>query len=274
MVQYPVPVVKTPQDIQVQVDQICHTVASTKAGYPDLDLIVFPEYSTQGLNTNIWTYDEMLLAIDSPEVGRFKAACREVKLWGVFSVMEPNEDPTKPPYNTAIINSEGDMALHYRKLQSWVPIKPWSPGNLSMPVCDGPKGAKLAVCICHDGMFPELAREAAYKGANLYIRISGYSTQVNDQWIWTNRTNAWQNLMYTLAVNLAGYDSVLYHFGEGTVCNYDGNVVQQGHRNPGEIVTAQRHSDGWGAHCSRAARAGRVRVTTATSASVVARSTW
>ena len=29
-------------------------------------------------------------------------------------------------------------------------------------------------------MFPELAREAAYKGCNVYIRISGYSTQVND----------------------------------------------------------------------------------------------
>ena len=57
----------------------------------------------------------------------------------------------------------------------------------------------------------ELAREAAYKGCNVYIRISGYSTQVNDQWIWTNRTNAWQNLMYTVSVNLAGYDDVFYY---------------------------------------------------------------
>ncbi|HBS4584734.1 TPA: formamidase, partial [Klebsiella pneumoniae] len=30
-----------------------------------------------------------------------------------------------------------------------------------------------------------------------------------------------------------------YYFGEGTVCNYDGNVIQQGHRNPWEIVTAE-----------------------------------
>jgi formamidase len=40
-------------------------------------------------------------------------------------------------------------------------------------------------------------------------------------------------------VNLAGYDGVFYYFGEGTVCNYDGNVIQQGHRNPWEIVTAE-----------------------------------
>ncbi|MCS5885945.1 hypothetical protein LNO08_26700 [Klebsiella pneumoniae subsp. pneumoniae] len=88
--------------------------------------------------------------------------------------MERNEDPSLPPYNTAIIiNDRGDIALHYRKLQPWVPIEPWMPGNMGMPVCDGPKGSKLAVCICHDGMFPELAREAAYKGCNVYIRISG-----------------------------------------------------------------------------------------------------
>lgn len=36
-----------------------------------------PEYSTQGLNTAIWTYDEMLLTIDSPEIGRFKQAYKD-----------------------------------------------------------------------------------------------------------------------------------------------------------------------------------------------------
>ena len=45
--------------------------------------------------------------------------------------------------------------------------------------------------------------------------------------------------MYTVAVNLAGYDNVFYYFGEGTICNYDGNVIQQGQRNPWEIVTAE-----------------------------------
>ncbi|OCQ51965.1 Formamidase [Photorhabdus australis subsp. thailandensis] len=239
-IQYPVPIIKGPEDIQVQVQQICKTMDSTKAGYPDLDIIVFPEYSTQGLNTKIWTYDEMLLLLGGPEVDCFRSACIRNDIWGVFSVIERNEDSSLSPYNTAIIiNNKGEIVLHYRKLQPWVPIEPWMPGNMGMPVCEGPKGSKLAVCICHDGMFPELAREAAYKGCNVFIRISGYSTQVNDQWIWTNRTNAWQNLMYTVSVNLAGYDEVFYYFGEGTICNYDGNVIQQGQRNPWEIVTAE-----------------------------------
>ena len=43
----------------------------------------------------------------------------------------------------------------------------------------------------------------------------------------TNRSNAWQNLMYTLSVNLAGYDGVFYYFGEGQVCNFDGTTLVQ-----------------------------------------------
>jgi len=40
LIQYPVPVVNTPEDVQASVDEICRMVGSTKAGYPDLDLIV------------------------------------------------------------------------------------------------------------------------------------------------------------------------------------------------------------------------------------------
>ncbi|GER67938.1 formamidase [Weizmannia acidilactici] len=239
LIQYPVPVVDSRSNIDKQIQQIVKMIHSTKAGYPGVELIVFPEYSTQGLNTKKWTTDEFLCSVPGPETDIFGEACREAGVYGVFSLME--KDPGgDAPFNTAvIIDPKGEIILKYRKLNPWVPIEPWQAGNLGMPVCDGPGGSKLAVCICHDGMFPEIAREAAYKGANVLIRISGYSTQVNDQWILTNRSNAWHNLMYTLSVNLAGYDGIFYYFGEGQVCNFDGTTLVQGHRNPYEIVTAE-----------------------------------
>jgi formamidase len=235
-VQFPAPVVNSREDIDRQVASIVRTVHATKAGYPGVELIVFPEYSTQGLNTSKWLTDEFLCDIPGPETDAFSKACQEAGVYGVFSIMERNPDPNKNPYNTAIIiDPSGNIILKYRKLFPWNPIEPWYPGDLGMPVCEGPGGSKLSVCICHDGMIPELAREAAYKGCNVYIRISGYSTQVNDQWILTNRSNAWQNLMYTVSVNLAGYDNTFYYFGEGQICNFDGTTLVQGQRNPWEI---------------------------------------
>lgn len=245
-VQMPVPIVNSRKDIDEQVKAIVRTLHSTKAGYPGAELIVFPEYSTQGLNTSKWLTDEFLCDIPGPETDAFAKACKEEGVYGVFSIMERNPEKDKNPYNSAIIiNDKGEIVLHYRKLFPWNPVEPWTSGFESptehMPVCDGPGGSKLAVCICHDGMIPELAREAAYKGCNVYIRISGYSTQVNDQWILTNRSNAWHNLMYTVSVNLAGYDGVFYYFGEGQICNYDGTTLVQGQRNPYEIVTGELH---------------------------------
>ena len=243
-IQMPVPIINSRADIDKQVKEIVRTLHATKAGYPGAELIIFPEYSTQGLNTSKWLTEEFLCDIPGAETEAFAKACKEEKVFGVFSIMERNPDPTKNPYNTAIIiNPDGEICLKYRKLFPWNPVEPWYPGELGMPVCEGPGGSKLAVCICHDGMIPELAREAAYKGCNVYIRISGYSTQVNDQWILTNRSNAWQNLMYTVSVNLAGYDGVFYYFGEGQITNYDGTVLVQGQRNPYEIVTGEIHPE-------------------------------
>ncbi len=50
----------------------------------------------------------------------------------------------------------------------------------ALPVIEGPKGAKIALIICHDGMFPEMARECAYKGAEIMIRTAGYTAPIRD----------------------------------------------------------------------------------------------
>lgn len=244
LMQYKVPWgpdMTTKAAVMKEVDKIITVDKSTKAGYPGMDLMVNPEYSTQGLNIGVWYQDEITDTIPGEISDKFAEACKDGGFWGVFSILERDSEHNEKknaPFNSAIIiNDKGNIALKYHKLMPWVPIEPWWPGDLGMVTCKGPKESVLAVNICHDGMFPELAREAAYKGTNVYVRISGYSTQVNDQWKWTNVSNAWQNLMYTLAVNLAGYDGVYYYFGEGQICNFDGVTIQQGDRNPMELVT-------------------------------------
>ena len=140
-----------------QTEQIVAMVAKARRGMPTMDLVVFPEYSLHGLSMD--TDPALMCRLDGPEVAAFRAACREQRIWGCFSIMERN--PRGNPYNSGlIIDDTGELRLYYRKLHPWVPVEPWEPGDLGIPVCDGPKGAKLALIICHDGMFPEMAREA------------------------------------------------------------------------------------------------------------------
>jgi formamidase len=193
-----------------------------------------------------------MCTLDGPEVAAFKKACKDNAIWGCFSIMELN--PGGMPYNSGlIIDANGDIKLYYRKLHPWVPVEPWEPGNLGIPVCEGPNGSKLSLIICHDGMFPEMAREAAYKGAEIIIRTAGYTAPIRHAWKITNQSNAFQNLAYTASVCMCGSDGTFDSMGEGMFCNYDGTVLVQGGGRPDEIITCELRPDlvreareGWG----------------------------
>lgn len=156
--------------------------------------------------------------------------------------MEAN--PNGNPYNSGIIiDDKGDIKIYYRKMHPWVPVEPWEPGNIGIPVCDGPNGSKLALIICHDGMFPEMARESAYKGANIILRTAGYTAPIRHAWHITNQANAFCNLAYTANVCMAGTDGTFNSMGEGMIVNFDGVPLVTGNGVPDEIITAEVRPD-------------------------------
>ncbi|MDB5801851.1 MAG: amiF [Rhodocyclales bacterium] len=240
LVQIQNPWVATREDLANQTKRIVELVGKARRNNPAMDLVVFPEYSLHGLSMDI--NPDIMCWLEGPEVKAFKAACVENRIWGCFSIMEFN--PQGNPYNTGlIIDDQGEIRLNYRKLHPWVPVEPWEPGNVGVPVCDGPKGAKLGLIICHDGMFPEMAREAAYKGAEIIIRTAGYTAPIRHTWKITNQTNAFHNLAQTASVCLCGSDGSFDSMGEGMFCNFDGTVMVEGSHRPDEIITCEMRPD-------------------------------
>ena len=250
LVQLQLPVVVTPADLAAQTQRVCALVAKARRNQGTMDLVVFPEYSLHGLSMD--TNPDIMCSLDGPEVAALKQACAANKIWGCFSLMEAN--PGGNPYNSGlIIDDHGAIRLYYRKLHPWVPVEPWEPGNLGVPVCDGPNGSKLSLIICHDGMFPEMAREAAYKGAEIILRTAGYTAPLRHAWHITNQSNAFQNLAYTASVCMCGSDGSFDSMGEGMFCSFDGTVLVQGGGRVDEIITAELRPDlvrearsGWG----------------------------
>ncbi len=136
------------------------------------------------------------------------------------------------------------LRLYYRKMHPWVPVEPWEPGDIGIPVIDGPNGAKIALIICHDGMFPEMARECAYKGAEIMIRTAGYTAPIRDAWRFTNQANAFCNLMVTANVCMCGSDGTFNSMGEGMIVNFDGTIMAHGtNGRADEIITAEVRPD-------------------------------
>ena len=240
LVQLALPVVVTPEDVRHQTEKICAMLAKARNSMPAMDLLVFPEYSLHGLSMD--TNPAIMCRLDGPEVAAFRNACDEHRIWGCFSIMELN--PGGYPYNSGIIiDDHGDIKLYYRKLHPWTPVEPWEPGDLGIPVCEGPKGCKLALIICHDGMFPEMARESAYKGAEIMLRTAGYTAPMRHAWQITNQANSFCNLMVTASVCMCGSDGVFNSMGEAMVCNFDGVVIAEGGGVADEMVTAEVRPD-------------------------------
>ncbi|MFH7243056.1 MAG: formamidase [Spirulina sp.] len=240
MVQLQLPTVVSPDDLSAQTQRICEMVGKARRNMPSMDLVVFPEYSLHGLSMD--TNPAIMCRLDGPEVSAFRQACIDNDIWGCFSIMEYNPDGN--PYNSGIIiDNTGELKLYYRKLHPWVPVEPWEPGNLGIPVCDGPNGSKIALIICHDGMFPEMARECAYKGAEIMIRTAGYTAPIRHSWQITNQANAFCNLIVTASVCMCGSDGSFDSMGEGMIVNFDGVPMVMGSHRPDEIITAEVRPD-------------------------------
>ena len=241
VVQLQLPVVVTPADLAAQTQKIVAMVGKARRNLGTMDLVVFPEYSLHGLSMDM--NPAIMCSLDGPEIAAFKQACRDNAIWGCFSIMEYNPDGN--PYNSGvIIDDRGDLKLYYRKMHPWTPVEAWEPGDIGIPVCDGPKGCKLALIICHDGMFPEMARECAYKGAEIMIRTAGYTAPIRGAWRFTNQANSFQNLMITANVCMCGSDGSFDSMGEGMIVNFDGAILAEGTTGRAdEIITAEVRPD-------------------------------
>jgi formamidase len=240
LAQLQLPDPRTREALWEQTQKIVAMVGKARRSSPGMDLIVFPEYALHGLSMD--TNPAIMCSLDGPEVAAFRGACIEHRIWGCFSIMEANPDGN--PYNSGlIIDDQGDTRLYYRKLHPWVPVEPWEPGNLGIPVCDGPRGSKLALIICHDGMFPEMARECAYKGAEIMIRTAGYTSPIRHSWKITNQANAFCNLMQTASVCMCGSDGTFDSMGEAMFVNFDGVPMVEGNGRPDEIVSCELRPD-------------------------------
>lgn len=237
---YKVPVCESHDEVIDNCKRIADMIRGSKLGYPGLDLIVFPEYSTQGFHPTKWRDFTIKGPLEeSPEVKIFAQACKENKVYGIFSLTgTEHPDASKNPYNTMImITDEGDINMVYHKILPWVPKEPWTAGHQTV-VAEGPKGLRIGGIICYDGDFPEIVRDCVFKGAELVVRIQGYMHPCNVQQRIISQVRAFESNCYFAVANMAGRDHVYSYFGHSNIVNFDGTVIAECDGTPDQVQYA------------------------------------
>jgi formamidase len=217
-----------------------------------MDLVVFPEYALHGLSMD--TNPAIMCRMDGPEVAALQGRrAAIIPIWGCFSIMEFN--PGR--------QSLEHRPRHRRHWRGAALLPQAAPVGAGRTVGAGRSGhpghrraerLQAALIICHDGMFPEMAREAAYKGAEIMLRTAGYTAPIRDAWRFTNQSNSFCNLMVTANVCMCGSDGTFDSMGEAMIVNFDGTVLAHGTTGRAdEIITAEVRPDlvrearaGWG----------------------------
>ena len=191
LVQLQLPVVVTKADLAASDRAHRSTWSARRAAiFGTMDLVVFPEYSLHGLSMD--TNPEIMCRLDGPEVAAFKRGLHRQHASGAASRSWSSTRRQPVQFGPDHRRSRRDPAVLSQtpSVDSGRAVGARRPRH-SRDATDR-TGAKLALIICHDGMFPEMARECAYKGAEIMIRTAGYTAPIRDSWRFTNQANAFQ----------------------------------------------------------------------------------
>ena len=122
-------------------------------------------------------------------------------------------------------------------------------------------GVKFAVLICYDQWFPEAARMARLKGAEIIFyptaigRIINYDAEGDwhDAWETVQRGHAISNSVYVAAVNRVGREGRMVFWGQSFVCDPFGKVLKRASATKEETIILKLdlkrnefYSEGWG----------------------------
>ncbi|NDD27842.1 MAG: carbon-nitrogen family hydrolase [Proteobacteria bacterium] len=132
-------------------------------------------------------------------------------------------------YNTSVvIDPSGALRCRYYKMHPFTHVKEhhfYNRGD-ALPVFElGPFNA--ATPICYDLRFPEIFRQAAFRGANLFIVPANWPVERKHHWRALAIARAIENLSYVVAINRVGTGGGLTYAGPSLVISPQGDVLME-----------------------------------------------
>jgi len=121
------------------------------------------------------------------------------------------------------------------RLDRYAKIHPFSYGGETLKYSAGSEvhvykvgGTPTASFVCYDLRFPEIFRNAARRGAELYTVIANWPEPREAHWLALLKARAIENQAYVIGVNRCGRDPKLSYSGRGQVIDPRGSILADG----------------------------------------------
>ena len=191
---------------------------------------------------------------------------KSAKRLGVTLVVPIYEKKNGKYFNTAlVIDKKGMLLGQYHKTH--IPHDPgfyekeyFEEANSGYKIFNV-EGVKFAVLICYDQWFPEAARIARLKGAEIIFYPTAIGDIIgseeegdwHDAWETVQRGHAISNSLYVAAINRVGREGNINFWGQSFICNPFGKILKRASAARQEMVLVEInlelnefYSDGWG----------------------------
>jgi predicted amidohydrolase len=221
----------TPGDPAGNLDSARHWIGAAAAA--GADLVVLPELWPCG-------YDRDSLADDAaaaaePVPGRrteeLGALAQRYGLW-VFGGSVPERDGDLICNTAVVFNRDGALVARHRKAHLYRLTgehKVFAPGGRLTSFSD-PELGHVAVTVCYDGDFPEVAPALAARGAELVIQPSAYEWEARAYWDRYYPGAAIANGQWWVLVNQCGTTASGTLLGASKIVSPAGEVLAEARR--------------------------------------------
>jgi predicted amidohydrolase len=209
--------------------------AIARAGAEGAKIVVFGEVFLNGYQSGPFTPRYAVAeSVDDPYVEPLAREARERDLYVVMGATTHKGAFPGDVYNSALVlGPEGLVGVYSKTHVAGFTVDGaeriaaervwWSPGD-RLPVFDTAHG-RIAVEICYDVMFPEVARTYALNGAELLINISAAICGFEDLWGTMVAARAIENALPILHVSVVGQQRDLEFFGGSRLFGPSGQVL-------------------------------------------------
>jgi len=221
-------------DKPANVDRMAAYAGEAKAA--GCELIVFPELILTGY-LPVSDIVPLVEPVDGPNVQAVAAAARDAGIGIVFGFAELDPSSGVRHNSLAFVDASGVVKGVYRKIQLWGAEQEWAEPGDGVVVTEM-AGVQVTGWICFDSRFPEIARMAALKGAEVALVATAWLGP-GDEWHLAVRSRALDNAMFVAGADIVNPSADLRCRGLSVIASPRGHVLAAAEEGSEGIIHAE-----------------------------------